>query len=191
MEKDSKLVGNGVDGTSVVGSGGSVGGAWVDTVDVFLRRQNSKQEAALLLSSVRSVPPETATVESLRYLATSLAWGSVLEASGAMLHGDAPLDEQTRLEVMTFRVAGFIQTRQIDRAAELVDLLSDDFRTYFLEGRESDPGVDSAPPKVQLPFELKALSADITSRKGSVKAFEIFYDLKSVVRKQLDLHRKR
>uniref|UniRef100_A0A7S2ZJ89 Tetratricopeptide repeat protein n=1 Tax=Rhodosorus marinus TaxID=101924 RepID=A0A7S2ZJ89_9RHOD len=146
-----------------------------DPVDGFLGRANSREEAAILLSNLNPVTPDVVTIDSIKYLASSLAWGAVLEASGSILHGDVQLDINTKLEVITFRIAAMMQTRQFDRAAEQIAAIREDMRKYFLEASD---GLGEKLESTYVPFELKALSVDILARKGSPKALEAFYELK-------------
>jgi len=165
---------------------------FVDPVDVFLRKSNTKEEAAQLLSFLNPTPSAEPSVESLRFLTGKMAWGAVLEVSGSILHSDDQPDDGLKFEAMTFRIAALIQTRQIDRAMdqihqamEQLSSLRNNPKDIVIEGQSDAPRPnekDNQP--VTVPFELKALSADALSRKGSPKALELFYELLAVAAEQ-------
>jgi len=144
-----------------------VGGLGYDPVATFLGKPvKTDEEIAASLQVPRSVV-------GLRELSRTYAWASVLELSASLLasvddndgDSDEQIDVNERMEVAAWRGLALLQTRQEERAADMLRTLDADLND---ESREAQQHV---------PFFLKAVIADANARLAP-EQIEHVYDLK-------------
>lgn len=127
------------------------------------------------------------SVDGLRTLSRIYAWASVLELSASLLASDddaqegntndSGLQPEERLQVAAWRAVALLQTRQEERAADMLrqlgDLSDDNLALFFEAHSELYPGRAGS----FVPFLLKAVAADAAARL-SHDAIEHVYALK-------------